>query len=122
VNYQATITNVGTTPLGDSPVWKARFTFIGPASAFSVTPVGSGITCSPSAPVMDCQGTSPGGDAMELAPGASVTFMVSALDLNPGPGLGGLLQVQVEADAPGPGAVAELNETNNTALVVTGTP
>jgi hypothetical protein len=118
VNYQATITNVGTTPLGDSPVWTAHFSIIGLAAGLSVVPAGPGVTCTPFGFDVLCSGTSGSGDAMELAPGASITFLVSAMDLNPGPG--GVLQMQVVADSTG--AVAELNESNNTALVVTGTP
>jgi uncharacterized repeat protein (TIGR01451 family) len=117
VTYTATITNTGTTPLGDSPVWTADFSFIGLAINLSVAPAGPGVTCTPFGLDVLCKGTSPGGDAMELAPGASLTFLVNAIDLTPSPGV---LQVQVNADSTN--AVSELNEGNNIALVVTGTP
>jgi len=120
VSYTATITNVGTTPLGDSPVWTADFSVIGlPLTGFIVAPNGPGVTCSPVVPGFEiaCTGTSPGGDAMELAPGASVSFLISGLDITPSPGV---LQMVVKADSNND--VAELNESNNTAIVVTGTP
>jgi uncharacterized repeat protein (TIGR01451 family) len=120
VSYAATITNVGTTPLGDSPVWTADFSVIGlPLTGFIVAPSGPGVTCSPVVPGIEiaCTGTSPGGDAMELAPGASVSFLISGVDVTPSPGV---LQMVLKADSNND--VAELNESNNTAIVVTGTP
>jgi uncharacterized repeat protein (TIGR01451 family) len=118
VVYTATITNTGTTPVPDSPVWTVAFTFpIGLGLFVSVVPTGPGVTCTALGVIALCTGTSPGGDAMDLAPGASVSFVVTATDLNPSPGV---LQVQVNADSTN--VVSELNEGNNMAFVVTGTP
>ena len=117
VTYFATITNVGTTPVPDSPVWTVDFKFTGLVTGLAASAAGPGVTCTPFGFDIFCTGTSPGGDAMDLAPGASVSFNVSAIDLSPSPGV---LQVQAIADSTN--VVGELNETNNTALVVTGTP
>jgi len=118
VVYTATITNTGTTAVPDSPVWTVEFSFLSGLGLFtSVVPTGAGVTCTPLGVIALCKGTTPGGDAMDLAPGATVSFLVTASDLNPSPGV---LQVQVEADSTH--VVGELNEGNNTALVVTGTP
>jgi hypothetical protein len=106
--------------LGDTPLWTAHFSFIGLAIGLTVSPAGPGVTCTPFGLDVLCTGTSPGGDAMELAPGASLTFLVNATDLTPAPP-GGVLQMRVDADSP-VNAISELNELNNTAIVVTGTP
>jgi uncharacterized repeat protein (TIGR01451 family) len=118
VTYNATITNTGTTPVPDSPAWTVDFSFVGLALFSVVTPAGPGVSCTPFGLDYLCTGTTGSGDAMDLAPGASVTFVVLAMDNQPSPGV---LQMQVRADFP-TNAVSELNESNNFALVVTGTP
>jgi hypothetical protein len=117
VFYTATISNTGTTPVPDSPLWTVRFSFTGLGLITAVTPAGAGVTCTPFGTFALCTGTSPGGDAMDLAPGASLVFNVLGTDLSPSPGV-----LQVQADADFGNVVSELNESNNTALVVTGTP
>jgi uncharacterized repeat protein (TIGR01451 family) len=117
-SYTAIVTNTGTTPVPDNPAWTVRFMFLGIGSIVSVVPIGTtGVSCAPvGATVTDCKGTVNSGDSMDLAPGASVQFQVTVLDLQPA---FTFATMQVFADSAT--QVAELNEGNNVAVVLTGT-
>jgi hypothetical protein len=117
--YTATITNAGTTQVADSPAWNVHISLTGPGVIQTVIPLGAGVTCTTNPLFADCSGTTGSPDAMDLGPGASVQFQVTAQDLGPS---GSSLLLQTDADLPAPGVVPELIEaTNNTAIVATAT-
>jgi subtilase family serine protease len=117
VTYTATVANGGDATVLDSTPWSVDLTLLGPGLIVSVTPAGSGVTCLPSIPLgWRCTNASGGSaDAMDLGPGASITFTVLATAGPPS----SFMTFNVTADPTN--QVPELPALNNTAVVVTGT-
>ena len=112
--YVATVTNVGNATVPDSPAWSIDFTFTGAAGLMQAPAAPAGVTCLPIRPGYRCTSTAGGADAMDLGPGASVSFVVTVIDLTPAGGVG-LFQVIADPTS----VVTELTTGNNIAPVVT---
>jgi uncharacterized repeat protein (TIGR01451 family)/fimbrial isopeptide formation D2 family protein len=108
--FNATVMNVGTSPVPSSTVWSIQFEFLG-GLVTSVVPTVPGVSCSGFA-IITCTSSS-GSDPMDLAPGASLTFIVTAQDLLPA-GAGVTLQVTADSS----GAVTELTTANNVGIAI----
>jgi len=113
VIYTVTVTNVGTDPVPDNPTtWAMQFSVIGLGVITSVVPSDPGVACG----LVFCASNPGNPDPMDLAPGASLTFTVTVIDTQP---TNTFLQFQATADPFG--AVPEVNEGNNSDIVLTGT-
>jgi hypothetical protein len=111
INYSATVANIGTSAVSDSPAWTINIQYTG-IGLPTITPP-AGVTCTPALLGFDC--TSAGGspDPMALAPGAGLTFLVQVVGANaPGAAI-----LTVNADSTG--AVSEFSESNNLSLWTT---
>jgi uncharacterized repeat protein (TIGR01451 family) len=111
--YNATVQNVGTDPVPSSTVWSIQFEYLG-GLVTSVAPTVPGVSCTGFA-IITCTSTA-GSDPMDLAPGASLAFIVTAQDLSPSPAA---VTLQVTAD--NTLAISELNEGNNVGIAVSAT-
>jgi uncharacterized repeat protein (TIGR01451 family) len=114
--YIATVQNVGTDPVPDSPTtWTIDLQFLGSGVITSAVPSDPGVTCLTLTP-LDTQCSSVPGtpDPMDLAPGASLTFTVTVAGLMP-PNGNGVFQVTADITD----TVAELTNANNVAVVPT---
>ncbi|MDQ1382151.1 MAG: hypothetical protein QOJ71_2870 [Actinomycetota bacterium] len=112
--YTATVQNVGTDAVPSSTIWSIQFMAIGGALVSSVAPTTPGVSCAGSGVVI-CTSTA-GSDPMDLAPGASLTFIVTVFDPLPA---GTAVTLQVLAD--NTNTVSELNEGNNLGIAVSAT-
>jgi hypothetical protein len=114
INYSATVANIGTSAVSDSPAWTIEITYTG-IGLLTITPP-PGITCTPalSPPnTWDCVSAGGSPDPMALAPGAGLTFLAQVVGANaPGAAI-----LQVNADSTG--AVTEFSESNNLSLWTT---
>jgi len=111
INYTATVANIGSGPVPDSPAWTIRFVYIG-TGVFTV-PTASGVTCSLAGPnTYDCTSIDGTTDAMDLAPGAGLTFNAQVIGASPGPAV-----LTVTADQTS--VVSEFSEGNNISVVNT---
>jgi uncharacterized repeat protein (TIGR01451 family) len=112
VNYSATVTNIGTSPVPDLPAWTIELTYTGTGIA-TVSPPG-GVTCTLVVfNKYDC--TSVGGsvDPMDLAAGAGLLFNVTVI----GATTPGAAILEVNADSTG--VESEFTTSNNIALWTT---
>lgn len=112
INYSATVANIGTLPVPDSPAWTIEFLYVGPGIA-TVTPPG-GVTCTPTGlNLWDCKSVDGSTDAMDLAAGAGLTFNVLVVGATV-PGVG-ILSVTADSTT----VVSEFSEANNIGLWTT---
>jgi uncharacterized repeat protein (TIGR01451 family) len=111
--YTAVVTNVGAAAVPDSPAWSIDLEFIGAGVMLPVS-APAGVTCVPFGLGYRCTSTGGGADAMDLAPGASVSFTVSVNVVAP-PGGNGIFQVTADST----NVVPEVTDANNLAQFAT---
>jgi uncharacterized repeat protein (TIGR01451 family) len=114
--YTATVLNAGTDPVPDNPTtWTIDLQFIGVGTITTVIPSDPSVTCLPVTPLdTQCSSVPGATDPMDLAPGASLTFVVTVTGLLP-PNGNGVFQLTADLN----NDVAELTKANNVALVPT---
>ena len=106
INYSATVANIGTSAVSDSPAWTIEVTYIGIGVPTITAP--AGVTCTPTGlDVWDCKSAGGSPDPMALAPAAGLTFLVTVT----GATVPGVAILEVNADSTG--VVTEFSESNN---------
>jgi subtilase family serine protease len=113
INYSATVANIGTSAVSDSPAWTVEVNYVGVGTPLVTPP--AGVTCTPAIPpnTWDCVSAGGSPDPMALAPGAGLTFLVQVV----GATTPGAAILTVNADSTN--VVTEFSEANNLSLWTT---